>query len=136
MIEKYPITGKELPEENTIERTNILHFKDISIDLSKLAAIVQSIPTTPLSVYSCPESLNEKDWLDATGTLISCSDLIEICRAAGGLDNVPAAHPELTERVMRVREADTSFPILVYKDRILDGKHRLVKTILEGHTSI
>ena len=44
---------------------------------------------------------------------------------------------ELAEHVMAVNEADLSFPIILDEDgEIMDGRHRVIKALIKGRTTI
>jgi hypothetical protein len=43
---------------------------------------------------------------------------------------------DFVDTVKRVQEADLSYPILLYRGFVMDGKHRLAKALLEGKKTI
>lgn len=43
---------------------------------------------------------------------------------------------DLVNKIKQIQEVDLSYPILIYRGFVMDGKHRVAKALLEGKKTI
>jgi len=88
----------------------------------------------PISVL---ESQVRKQHWDDEKSGGSPGRIIDICkRGSNETLRYVSQHPESRQRIRRIRDADYSYPVLVYKGIIVDGLHRIIHACFDGRRSI
>ena len=96
----------------------IYHDKTGIYDVCKIRKLSENSPTVLIPLSNLKYHLKEKEWGN-----YSIQDVLKN----------PDKYPEDIEIINSV---DLSYPILEYKDNIIDGNHRLAKAFLDGKENI
>ncbi len=70
-------------------------------------------------------------WSDNNERKFSPKDLLDEYDKIKSWKEIENAHPEWKDHIKKVLEADYTHPILMHRDYVLDGMHRLIKAITE-----
>ncbi len=131
------IEQSSLPIESTSGDSHTRTLNEHRYDVYKLIDLARSFGSAEISVASIDRSaFEDRCWDDTNERLFSPNELLDSYRSLGSWNAVEAVHPEWKEHTKRVEGADLAHPILIYKDEVIDGMHRLVKALSEGRPSI
>lgn len=126
---------REIPFESTHGDSHISRFNDIRYDVYKLIHATESLPVTSVATSLFEEGLSDEGWTDKRGKRVSTRAVIDVIKEYG-YAGARTARPELSQHIRQIEEADYSYPVRIYDDRIIDGWHRLAKAIIEGTKEI
>ncbi|MDO8623887.1 MAG: hypothetical protein Q7R54_00850 [bacterium] len=126
------------PERSTHEDYDI--FTDApdggNIDLYYFHHYVEKLPSQITSLESLESELRTGSWDDETSDASPARMIDEFRSLSGDMHQLAEKNPEWKSRLERIQAADYSYPVLMYKGRIVDGLHRAVHAILDKHTEI
>ncbi len=124
------------PKESIPGNRHALRHNQYEVDVYRLIDLIQEVPETTVSIGNFVEDLNDKSWTDDSGKNISPQEVIDAWRDAGGAEKMSVVHPEFSDHMRKIENADPSVPIIIFESKIIDGMHRFVKAVLEGRTDI
>ncbi len=122
-----------IPREST---ETLFHFRSIdedTYDVFKLIALSTELPVQrlPLDSSEIQLELDTETWDDGKGNKITPRDVINILKQHTDYNKALEIYPELAEHIRKIRDADYSYPVLLFNGSILDGLHRIAKACIE-----
>ncbi len=131
------IEKRSLPVESTPGDSHTHTSNDHRYDVYKLIELARPFESSEIPIASIGQAaLEDRCWDDLNEALFSPKQFLDSYESAGSWAALETAHPEWKEHIKRVAQADLSHPILICKDEMLDGMHRLIRALSEGRTSI
>ncbi len=126
----------EFPRQSIPGNTHVYQDGDVRIDVYRFIDLTKDVPTQEISISQFEAALDDHCWSDENGNRISIREVLRTVQDAGGLEKAIEASPALAEHLRKIGSADTSFPIHMHNDKVVDGMHRLAKSVLAGATSL
>ena len=126
---------QEFPTENTEGHKHTSRHNQYEFDVYKLIHLTQDISTNDVSMEDCSVDLDDFCWRDSNNNKVTPRQVAEIYKNEG-FANAIITHPEIRQHLEKIDRADYSHPILIFKSKIIDGRHRLVKAYSDGKTLI
>jgi hypothetical protein len=112
---------------------------DDTYDVYRLIEHAESLPVETVSIHLLNDNKQNICWDDDQKQMISPSVVLEAIGSSRPVDwdILIRTHPNLTEHLQKVRDANLQYPLLVFGEKeLLDGMHRLVRAWIDGVDSI
>jgi hypothetical protein len=122
---------EDFPKESKFGYAHSTTIEGKEYDVYKLIEYGNNIkPIKMETIDFSPKELDEACWNDLDGKMFSPRQLLNSFVELGSWGAVEMAHPEWADHIEKVRNADHSYPILIYKFEMIDGMHRLLKAYI------
>ncbi len=126
-----------IPLESIPGNTHTASHDNGEIDIYKLIHLMEQYPVTEVSIATLAPQLLDKCWRDIQGKDISPQEVIEkYTQASGDSEKLLMMAPEFRTHIEQIHHADLSHPIIINRDNVLDGMHRLAKAVMQNKTTI
>ncbi len=113
-------------ERHTVERDGLVY------DVNRLISLTSHLPITEVSIGFLRASIeNICAWEDTEGEEFYPAALLVEYNDYGSWDAVAKHIPELHVHVSQIKNADCSYPVLIYDNHVVDGMHRIVRACSE-----
>ena len=122
---------KEYPLKSTENDFDIFSLESEHLDLYFIRHFVSEMPPQEVPLSSLESQLKNQSWED-NETNSPAEVLNEYNRLSKDISLVLQEHPRWSERLQRIKQADYSYPILIYKNVVIDGLHRIVHAVMDG----
>lgn len=128
-------TEKKYPERSTPEDMDVYTLGSEHIDLYFLRNFLFGVEPAPTPTERVEALARAQVWDDEKSSITPALCIDEF-RKLGSVEKVLAAHPDWAGRMQRILAADYTVPIIVYKEVVLDGLHRIVHATIAGAKNI
>ena len=112
--------------------THTSRINDVKIDVYKLHAATENHPVENANISEFTNELNQPCWSTQKGkedtkeNRVSPNEVLEILEEHG-FDKAIKKFPKLKHHIKQIQTVDCSYPIHVYNNHVVDGKHRLAQ---------
>lgn len=134
-LEKEINSKKEYPPKSTRDNFDVYELGPEHLDLYFIRHFAAEFPSQEVSLSSLMSQLGSQSWEDAEANS-PLEVLNEYNRLSRDTSKVLEEHLEWAERLKRIEEADYSYPILIYKNVVIDGLHRVVHAMMDEKQTI
>jgi len=114
--------------------THTAEHRGLRIDVYRLIHLTQKIPESEIEIEDLQHQMGDFCWTDEHGP-ITPEFVVHICQEIG-YEKASTKYPSLAQHIDKIKNSDLSFPIILYKENIIDGMHRLAKAAIENHTRV
>lgn len=126
-----------LPLESTDENAHLLILDGKAYDVYKLIQLSSNIePVEMAAVQLENQLLGEECWEDSEGCVFSPRSLMKAFQDLVSVEAVSEKHSTWINHINKVRDADYSFPILMFHDQVIDGMHRIIHARVDSVESL
>ena len=112
--------------------THTARINDLNIDVYRLHTLTEHHPTETVALAEFDDEMDRPCWSKRPGhddhqeNKVSPRFVVDILTTHGPHE-AARRYPELRHHFDQIRTADTSYPIHVYRDHVVDGMHRLAQ---------
>ena len=133
--------SEKYPAQSTIENFDIYTLGSEEnleyVDLYYLRNYVADLQPSKVEINSLESQLREQQWdEDTPNSLYPIEIMDEYNRLHNDISRVLKEHPKWADRINRIQKADYTKPILMYKNDVVDGLHRVLHALTDGKESI
>ncbi len=126
---------REYPPKSTPRNLDVYTLGSEHLDLYFIRNFVTELPPEEIPLNSLLPQLESQSWEEPEANS-PLEVLHEYNRLSEDTSEVLAEHPEWTDRLKRIEEADYAYPILIYKGVIIDGLHRVIHAAMDKRQTI
>lgn len=105
-------------------KTFTYNDKVYSVDMMIAYVNIHKPKTVYVDIYDYVTTF-EEDWYDDDYNEVPAIKVLE------DINN-----PKYSKHLKRVYDCDTKYPIIIYDDHVIDGCHRMIKTVMRGKSKI
>ncbi len=121
----------QLPYESTAHDSHVFSSGDKSYDVYKLIRLTAHIPSIEMETARIKDQILDECWTDTEDRKLSPHEVLSAYLQMGTWEAVEQKHPTWREHIRRTRQADYSYPVLMNKDRVIDGMHRIIHALAD-----
>jgi hypothetical protein len=111
----------------------MLSLGDKSYDVYKLIRLSAHItPVEMETVQLEKQILGDECWTDANENKFSPRNLLAAYWQLGTWESVEREHPAWIDHIDKTKRADYSYPVLMYRNEVIDGMHRIIHALVDN----
>lgn len=112
-------------------------LQDIPAEVQKLKDSAKDVPIEDMDIRAVAAMVGDTTWNTENGNKVTPQFIADACQTHGYLRTMTMyPDPNLWHHIDRIQTSDLSMPILIYKGKIIDGHHLLVKAVIENQKTV
>jgi hypothetical protein len=134
----FEIRKQELPKESAPGNRHTADHDGKTFDVYKLIHAAEPLPVETINITDIESGALKNCWNDRDGKKFGPHQIIEVAKRYHGQpnwDEIEKEHPEWAAHIQKIKNV-SSRPVLLVGNILIDGAHRLTKTVAEMGTEI